>query len=675
MTLIKAFLAIAFFTALLIPFLQVRWKGIVLFTAIVLNAFISGSFALQTLTGHFFEFTFDGSLVTGPVNLRIDALSGWFMLIIDFLFVTGTFYGLFYMKVYQKQKNNLTLHAVAFIFLFTALISLCAIQNSIVFLITWEIMALTAFLVVIFEHEKMATLSSGINYLIQSHFSIVVLMFGFIWVAIKTGSYDFTSITAYTAANPGASGMVLFLCFFIGFAIKAGFVPFHTWLPYAHPAAPAHISGIMSGVIIKIGIFGILRMVTLIKTDYYTIGLVIMLFSVVSGLYGVMLAIIQHNLKKLLAYHSIENIGIIGMGIAIGCVGLGKGNYLLASLGFAGALLHVVNHALFKSLLFFTAGNVYQATHTLSIEHLGGLIKKMPQTTYLFLIAAIAICGIPPFNGFISEFIIYSGFYYWMQGSLLGQLMAIIFSVLALVLIGGLAVLCFTKAFGIVFLGSPRQSFPHEVKEVPFLQLLPLYFLALFIVLIGTFPQLFLNMLSQPIQLLAGKLQTTDLPFQETIRETLQPVTWSIWIFILIVLAIFGIRKFVQSRRLSEFGPTWGCGYVAPTVKLQYTASSFVRPYSKLFRPFLLSSKNQTEIQGIFPSGGTYETHIYDRIEKYLIDKPIAAYKSLLGRFLFLQNGKLQFYISYGIIFIISVICLPLFYDQIVIFIEFIKQL
>jgi len=675
MNLIKVFLAVTVLAILLIPFLKVKGKGMVLFSAIVLNAFLSGYLAVQTLAGQFLEFSFAGSLVTGPVNLRMDALSGWFILIINFVFITGTFYGLFYMETYQKQKNNLTLHSIVFILLHTALISLCAIQNSLVFLIAWEIMALSAFFAVIFEHEKMATLSAGINYLIQSHVSIVFLMLGFIWVALKTGSYDFNSLTAYTAQNPGASGLVLFLFFFIGFAIKAGFVPFHTWLPYAHPAAPAHISGIMSGVIIKIGIFGMLRMITLIKADYYTIGLVILAFSVVSGLYGVMLAILQHNLKKLLAYHSIENIGIIGMGIGIGCIGLGTDNSLLASLGFAGGLLHILNHALFKSLLFFTAGNIYQATHTLHIDHLGGLIKKMPQTALLFLIAAIAISGIPPFNGFISEFIIYSGFYYWMQGSLIGPLMTIIFSVLALVLIGGLALLCFTKAFGVVFLGNPRQKFGHEVKEVSFLQLLPLYLIAFLIVFIGVFPQIFMTALSQPVNLMAGLPTISDMPFSGKTTELLHPVTWGTWIFILISLVVFGLRKLVMQNRKASVEPTWGCGYIAPTVKLQYTAGSFVRPYSKLFRPFLLSSKTQKDVEGLFPTGGSYETHIYDRIEKYLIDNPIAAYKSLLGRFLFLQNGKLQFYILYGIIFIVSVICVPLFYDQIVLFIDFIKQI
>ncbi len=674
MNLICAFLAIPALVILLIPFLKVKGKGLVLLAAIVVNALISGSFALQSLSAGALDFSFAGSLISGPVNLRVDALSGWFILIIDFIFVVGAGYGLFYMKHYQEQKSNLALHSIAFVLLHTSLISLCTIQNSLVFLIAWEIMAISAFLAVIFEHEKMATLKAGINYLIQSHVSIVFLMFGFIWVALKTGSYDFSALTSYTTAHPGAAGIFLFLCFFIGFAFKAGFIPFHTWLPYAHPAAPAHISGIMSGVIIKIGIFGILRMITFIKADYYSIGLVILAFSVFSGLYGVMLAIVQHNLKKLLAYHSIENIGIIGMGIGIGCIGLGTGNNVLASVGFAGALLHTLNHALFKSLLFFTAGNVYLATHTFHIEHLGGLVKKMPQTALLFLVAAIAICGIPPFNGFISEFIIYSGFYYWMHDVMLGPLMTIVFSVLALVLIGGLALLCFTKAFGIVFLGSARRKFHHEVKEMPFMQLLPLYLIAFFIVFVGVFPQFFLNLLSSPVHLLAGFPQNAVDPFQK-VGDALLPVTIGTLIFISIVLLFILLRKFVLRNRKVEIGPTWGCGYVAPTPKIQYTAGSFVRSYSKLFRAVILSTKQEEEVHGIFPTKASYETHIHDRLEKYLIDHPITAYKSLLGKFVFLQNGRLQFYILYGIIFIISVICIPMFYEQIVLFIDFIKQL
>ncbi len=298
---ILAFFFISFAGILLIPFLSVRWKGIVSFVAVLLNAVISGYFAVNSLMGEVFSYLLPGSYVTGEIPVRIDALSGWFILIINLVFITGTLYGLFYMKAYKAQKNNLTLHFISLILNHAALLSICAIQNSFAFLIAWEIMAISAFLLIILEHEKIVTLRAGINYLIQAHFSIVFLMIGFMWVAHKTGSYDFNAITTYSASLPGPASLMLFGCFFVAFAIKAGFVPFHTWLPYAHPAAPAHVSGMMSGVIIKIGIFGILRMLLVVKTDYYTLGFIILTISVISGLYGVMLAILQHNLKKLLS--------------------------------------------------------------------------------------------------------------------------------------------------------------------------------------------------------------------------------------------------------------------------------------------------------------------------------------------------------------------------------------
>jgi hydrogenase-4 component B len=195
------------------------------------------------------------------------------------------------------------------------------VQNGFILLLLWELMALSNFILIIFEHYKPETIKAGINYLVQSHVSIVFIMLGFIYVAFKTGNYTFDAIAEFSGNQSTLAGTALFLCFFVGFAIKAGFVPFHTWLPYAHPAAPTHVSGIMSGVVIKIGIYGIFRMLLLIKTDYTTIGYIILFISLFTGIYGVMLATIQHDLKKLLAYHSIENIGIIGIGIGIGCLG------------------------------------------------------------------------------------------------------------------------------------------------------------------------------------------------------------------------------------------------------------------------------------------------------------------------------------------------------------------
>jgi len=675
MNFVWAFILIPFMAMCLIPFLKMKGKAIAVYSAISIIAIITSTLAFQGLAGQNFDLTLPGSLVSGPIQLHIDALSAWFILIINFSFITGGFYGLFYMKAYIDQPKNLNLHGILFIILHASLVSLCAIQNSIAFLVAWEFMALSAFLTIIFEHEKIATVRAGINFLIQSHVSILFLMIGFIWVASQTGSYDFSAIHSYSMTHSGALSLMLFLFFFIGFAIKAGFVPFHTWLPYAHPAAPAHISGIMSGVLIKIGIFGILRMILLIDVNYTTVGCIILFMSIISGLYGVMLAILQHNLKKLLAYHSIENIGIIGIGIGLGCIGLGSNNPVLSSLGFAGALLHTLNHSLFKSLLFFTAGNVYQATHTLDIEKLGGLVKKMPQTTILFLIAAIAISGIPPFNGFISEFILYTGLYNWMQNAFIVTLIGIVFTATALVLIGGLAMMCFTKAFGVVFLGNPRHDFHHEIKEVPFLQLIPLYFIAAFIIFIGLFPGIFLDLLIKPVQLFTGIRQLPFATFQGNGIEALLSVSLASWYIILLILFILGIKKFFLRKRIVKVLPTWNCAYTAPTAKIQYTASSFVKTYSKLLEVIFLVFKKEKEVQGIFPKDAYLETHPYDKIEKWFIDYPTTNLKIFLGRFRFVQNGKLQFYILYGILFIISIISIPVLYDKIIMFIEFLKDL
>lgn len=657
MNIVWCYILVPFLAIVAIPFLRLKGKAIAVYAAICVNAFLTSSVAVQTLNGQMFDLDLPGSFISGSIHLQVDALSAWFMLIMNFVFLTGGFYGLFYMNAYRNKPKNLSLHGILFVLLHTSLLSLCVIQNSIAFLIAWEIMALSAFLTVIFEHEKSATIKAGINFLIQSHISIIFLMTGFIWVASQTGSYDFGAIHRFSSDHPGTLSLILYLLFFAGFAIKAGFVPFHTWLPHAHPAAPAHISGIMSAVLIKIGIFGMLRMLLLIHVDYTIIGSIILGLSLISGLYGVMLAILQANLKKLLAFSSIENIGIIGIGIGLGCIGLGINNPMLSALGFAGALLHTLNHALFKSLLFYTAGNVYQATHTLNIEHLGGLIKKMPQTAALFLVAAIAISGIPPFNGFISEFIIYSGFYYWMQGSLLGSLMVISFSVFALVLIGGLALLCFTKAFGVVFLGNPRQEFHHEVKEVPFLQLLPLYLIAFFILIIGVFPQFFLNILSQPVNLLAGIPQSSGFHFGEEILSIIHPVTISVWVFILIVIAFFALRKFVMRSRKVTLEPTWGCAYVAPTPKLQYTGKSFSRSLSKIFSFILIEDKKYTELKAgeIFPERRKQESRYHDffeyRVINYLTHHLVYAIKY----FKFIQNGRVQSYVWYGIAFMLAI--------------------
>jgi len=662
---------------LLIPFIRVKWKGIITVSVVIVNAVLAGWLAVKVLTGKQFDFIFYGTPVTGDIAVRIDALSGWFILLINFTLVTGALYGLQYMKSYRKQSSNITIHCIAYLLTQSMLTIICVVQNALVFLFAWETMALSVAMLILFEHYKPDTIKAGINYIIQSHLCIVFLSLGFIWVASRTNSYDFNAISNFSSTLSSFASMALFLCFFIGFAFKAGFVPFHTWLPYAHPAAPSHISGVMSGVVIKIGIYGILRMILLIKTDYTLLGFIILFISIVSGVYGVMLAILQHNLKKLLAYHSIENIGIIGIGIGLGTIGIGTNNLLLTTLGFAGGMLHVLNHSLFKSLLFYGAGNVYQATHTMNIEHLGGIVKRMPHTSILFLVAALAICGLPPLNGFVSEFLIYSGLFNGLKTGNMVSMLSLLISVFGLVIIGGLALLCFTKAFGAVFLGNSRHHFPHPPTESSAGKLIPMYMVMGLILAIGLCPNFFLGMLSEPLKLFTDKLSlSAEAAYTVTnTGYTMMYIGWCSTGLIVLTGIIFFIRKKITAQKSVAITPTWSCGYVGNTAKMQYSASSFVRTYRKLAEPLLSIYKKKKEIKGIFPRDGWRETHPYDIVEEWLIDIPLKQIKYFLGKFRFLQNGMIQMYTLYGIVFIILALGLPFLYGAIKSLIEFLNHL
>jgi hydrogenase-4 component B len=653
--------AIVFVCSFLIIQVGDRRKGGIALGCVMINGALSSWIAIQALLGRPLDEGFYGGSVFGEIFIRVDALSAWFILLMNFTMFTGILYARVYLKAYAKRPADISLHYISYIMNQFAMIGIYCVQHMLVFLCVWEIMTLSAFLMVIFEHEKADTLKAGINYLVQSHIAIMFLTVAFLWVNVYSDSFDFNAVSGFTAHIHPALSFMLFLCFFIGFGIKAGFVPFHTWLPYAHPAAPSHVSGIMSGVLIKVGIYGILRMILLIRVNYTLVGYTILVISVISGIYGVMLAIIQHNVKKLLAYHSIENIGIIGMGIGLGCLGLGMNNPYLSFAGFAGALLHTLNHSLFKSLLFYAAGTVYQATHTMDIERLGGLIKKMPQTAALFLIASVAICGLPPFNGFISEFLIYSGMFNGMIANPLSSTLVLVSSLFALVLMGGLAMLCFTKVFGIIFLGRARQVYSKEIDEAAFPRLFPQYIIAMLILVVGLLPQFFIRLLTPAISLMTGAKYHSALSVP--VIETSKAVSGSVLVFLLLCFSIYRIRRKLTATRTNTISATWGCGYIAPSPRLQYTANSFVRSYRKLARPLLMMNKSEGEIRDVFPGMIHSETHPYDKMEAVFIDTPLRFLKSFMGRFNFLQNGSAQFYILYGVVFIGIAIVLPIVLD------------
>lgn len=596
-------------------------------------------------------------LVTGlgSITLTIDGLSAFFILVTNFTVLTGLLYSKGYLAPYRDLKSpaQLSLHNFSYTWLHLSMLGVLMLRDGLPFLIAWELMAVSSFMLILFEAEKRATLKTAVNYLIQMHIGLVLLVIAFLLCEADTGSMSFDALKIYFAhhANTG-----LFLLFFAGFAIKAGFIPFHTWLPEAHPAAPSHVSGVMSGVMIKMGIYGIVRVLTNVQSDLVTIGLIILSISAISGILGVMMAIVQHDLKKLLAYHSIENIGIIGIGIGLGAIGLGIHNPLLAMLGFGGGLLHVLNHSLFKSLLFFSAGSVYQACHTRNIEQLGGVIHKMPVTAGLFLSGSLAICGLPPLNGFISEVLIYLGLFRGLSAGSVYQSIYMLMAIISLALIGGLAIYCFTKAFGVVFLGVPRSESHTATSEAATGMLFPQFLIGALMLLIGLFPLLFLKPLAGFISVL----------FQIDIDQAWLSITDGLsligiigCVLIGMVLLLFFIRYRVLKTRNVRQGPTWSCGYTAGNARQQYTGTSFADAVAGLAEPILKTQKKEQPIseEDIFPEKRSFATHPAD-VFRLGLNRLVDFLMLILKKLARLQTGNIQHYILYAFIFMILIFVL-----------------
>jgi formate hydrogenlyase subunit 3/multisubunit Na+/H+ antiporter MnhD subunit len=615
---------------------------------------LSTFWCFKVFTGNIemLEIRLDLELMQSSFILNIDKLSAFFILVVNLTVFTGLLYARGYLEPYYKTKNSLrfSIHYLSYLWLYFSMILVVMIRDGLSFLIMWEIMALSSFLLVIFDAEDRNVMKTGVNYLIQMHVGMFFILIAFLMVGNATGRMSFDMLGLYFSTR---SNLLLFILFFTGFGIKAGFIPLHTWLPQAHPAAPSHVSGVMSGVMIKMGIYGIFRVLMSVQSDLFAIGIIILVISLISGILGVMMAIVQHDLKRLLAYHSIENIGIIGIGTGLGVIGLATANPALSLLGFSGGLLHVLNHSLFKSLLFYNAGSVYQATHTRNIEQLGGLMKKMPFTAVFFLIGSLAICGLPPFNGFISEYLIFLGMFKSLANANLYQSIVVMGSLVGLALIGGLAVFCFTKAFGIAFLGEPRSVNAANAIEVRKNMIYPQYIIIAFILLIGLASVYFVkpvfNLVSQAFNI------TDVLAVQSASVSNLTQISLIGGIFILTIVALLVYRYFHLKTKQIETGPTWGCGYTAATHKHQYTATSYADNFIHLANPLLRTKKVILNIKAedIFPVKRNFEIKSYDFFKRYLVDMPINFLLELLKKIAVMQTGQIQHYILYLFIYML----------------------
>jgi formate hydrogenlyase subunit 3/multisubunit Na+/H+ antiporter MnhD subunit len=652
--LFKAFIIVLLSGIVTVAFVPLRAKALVSILFVFIIALTTGTLAVISFSSVGIEYIANGGFFFGDIPIRIDSLSAWFILIINLTSLTGALYGAGYLKSSAATISSLTFHWILYLIFQASMILVCMVQHSIVFIIVWEFMSLSSFLLVIFDYTNPKVLKAGINYLVQMHISVILLTVAFIWVYSKTGTFDFRGIGVFFG---NSTNLWLFLLFFAGFGIKAGFVPLHTWLPHAHPAAPSHVSGVMSGVIVKMGIYGIFRIITFLKTDYLILGELILTLSILTGLFGIMNSAVHRDFKKMLAYCTIENIGIIGVGIGLGLIGIARNQSLIIFFGFGGALLHVLNHSLYKSLLFFSAGSVYRQTHTRDMDKLGGLIRQMPHTSALFLFGAIAIGGIPPLNGFISEFLIYSGIISGISSTGIAQITLMILTFAGMSLIGGISLLTFTKTYGTVFLGVPRQKLKHEPSEVSRLMLIPQYIILLLMIIIGFFPGYFISLTGTILNSNSFPDFNFDLSGFNSYLSVMKSISLSAFLFLILIGLTFFIRWAVTRRNEKIYSSTWGCAYAAPNSRMQYTGKSYSKSFGKLLNFVMIEKKGYTEIEKleIFPVSRKYRSFYLDAFESKIINPLILLITRFINLFQFVQNGKIQAYVIYGIVFILTI--------------------
>jgi formate hydrogenlyase subunit 3/multisubunit Na+/H+ antiporter MnhD subunit len=590
------------------------------------------------ITGNVYTASYNAGTPMNQIFFELDGLSAIFTTLITVMSALVLIYSQGYLKPYEDKGFFIGIHFFFFSLLVVSMILIVIVRHSMLFLTLWEIMSISSFFLVAFEHKDKIARQASVNYIISMHIGVVILIIAFLLMTNKSGSMFFGDFRKVFSANTFSSS-IIFALFFIGFSFKAGFVPFHTWLPKAHPAAPSHISSIMSGVMIKTGIYGILRICAYIEHPLAWTGYFVLIISLITGFFGIINAIAQSDLKRLLAFSSIENIGLIGIGIGVGMLGLSYGKPLMATAGFAGALLHTINHSIFKTLLFLGAGVVYNLLHSRNIEIMGGLIKKIPVTSFAFLIGALSISGLPPFNGFISKFMIYSGFLSEFRDCSNLLLTAKVFSAAAFALFGGLTVACFTNVFGIAFLGAYRgQAKKLTPAKTSLWMVVPMVILSALCAVIGLFPAIIINILQSPLQ----SFNLRYLPAQISIAASISQVSL---IFVSMALILILFRYLLLRNKLVQTAVTWGCGYESPSPLMQYTSSSFAEPITRIAKQIVGITEDIKGAGKLFEDSLQYKSNSKDIIDSGIVENIWYLIQGFLNRFTWIQCGYLRHYI------------------------------
>jgi hydrogenase-4 component B len=572
--------------------------------------------------------------------LRLDPIGAFFLVPVLLLSTCDAVFALGYWGDQHESARRLRL---LFGITTAFMVLLVAASHALTFLLAWEGMAVTAFFLVIAEDRDPETRRAGWIYLVSTHSGTLCLFAAFGLAA--TGNFLFLPWTPGLAGT--TRGTAAFLLFLVGFGLKAGIFPLHFWLPPAHAAAPSHVSSLMSGILIKMGILGLVRLLCLVPDPPLWWGALLVALGALSGLLGVAFALAQHDLKRLLAYHSIENIGIILLGLGLGTLGKSTGHPVIQLLGFAGALLHVLNHSLFKGLLFLGAGSVVMATGSRDIERAGGLARAIPFTAGAFLAGSWAICGLPPLNGFVSEWLIYLAAFH---GLAFAHSAWPVLALGALAMIGALAAACFAKVFGVVFLGQPRTPQAAGAVESPRSMLGPMGVLAACCAALGVAPVAVAPALARAAGAAAG------LPGPASLGSLAH---FGILTAIALPMLAAAALAWAWSRKGSvprAALPTWDCGYAAASPRIQYTASSFADGLVSAMRYVLLPQVRWLRVRGLFPSPRSYRSHVPDPVLDRVAEPSLGFAARGLAALHFFQSGQLPLYLLYILITLVALL-------------------
>ena len=649
----------AMLVALVIFLVPKRYKVWVATGVVSLVALAAITVAVMAFMGQPVELVKFVTPFFGEESLAVDKLSALMLIIIAVASVATVLYSKGYVAGYLERYSeaHISMHYTALVTLVVSMMLVVVSSGGFSFLFAWELMTIASFMLRLFEADRQEVRRAALNYLVMMHIGFLFLVVGFVMLYNVAGSANFAAINAY---YEHANLLPLFVILFIGFGMKAGLFPMHIWLPEAHPAAPSHVSAIMSGVMIKTGVYGIIRIMQVeeLRADMlFTIGLIVLVSGAVTGLWGVILAAMQNDIKRLLAYSSIENVGVILIGLGIAAVGHAAGSPLVGMCGMCGALLHMVNHSLFKTMLFFSAGNIYSKMHTTAMNQMGGLAKHMPITAILMLFATVAICALPPLNGFVSELLIYIGMFNGVSNGY--EVLYSVTGIIVLSLIGGIVVLAFTKLYSVVFLGSPRSHHVAESTEVDSLRIVAMSIPAAFILIIGLAPQYVIRPIAHVAEEVTNSVNTIAV---EHFAPTLESLSYVSIAFILVVTLLFFIKRRAQRNRTIAEGPTWGCGFTAVNTRMQYTGESFSEGLENIGKPLMKNTVDGRAVDKdeIFPLPHRYRIRHKDKVDSLLGRWWVQMMHRINEYVMRLRTGKVNNYITFALLFFVVVLILTL---------------